>query len=75
MISPRRPRLSCADGKPGVVAVVFGLLGLYARHQDRRLLRDAVLLVAAIWFALWGVATLDATVSRPSGLVVIPCSR
>lgn len=54
-----------------VVAAVFVALYVYFRHRDRRLLRNGIFLVSALWFALWGVLTLIATVSRPFGLAVV----
>jgi len=54
-----------------LIAIVLGVLYLYFRRKDRRLLRNGVLLVAAAWFALWGVLTLIATASPGFAVAVV----
>lgn len=54
-----------------IVAAVFAALYVYFRHRDRRLLRNGIFLLAAVWFALFAVATLLAAQSRSFGLTVV----
>lgn len=54
-----------------MIAAWFGVLHLHFRHKDRRLLRNRIFLIAALWFAVWGILTLVASVSPPFGLAVV----
>ncbi|MDN5812740.1 MAG: YdcF family protein [Arthrobacter sp.] len=41
-----------------IIAALLGLLYVWLRRKDRRMLRNGVVLVAAIWFALTGATAL-----------------
>lgn len=53
------------------IGAIFVVLYVVNRNRDRRLLRNGVFLVAAMWFVLWGVVSLLAGVSQTFGLVVV----
>ena len=54
-----------------MVGAVFGVLYVVSRTRDRRLLRNGVFLVVALWFVLWGVLTLLATAVPGFGVLVV----